>query len=110
MPTHRLISVPLPLRLYPQPRPERVEADPIGEIARAAHVSPRTLARFFQGRDWNGDGSLLDHLLIFYGAGVLPGRHPEFVRTVDLAPTLAELAGVPPTEQLDGVILRNAIR
>jgi predicted AlkP superfamily pyrophosphatase or phosphodiesterase len=48
--------------------------------------------------------------LIFYGAGVRPGTHAEFVRTVDLAPTFAELAGVKPTERLDGVILRNAIR
>ncbi|MDB4916523.1 MAG: hypothetical protein JWM95_4167 [Gemmatimonadetes bacterium] len=48
--------------------------------------------------------------LIFYGAGVAPGKHPEPVRTVDLAPTLAELAGVHPGERLDGVILRNALR
>ena len=48
--------------------------------------------------------------LIFYGAGVAPGKHAEFVRTVDLAPTLAALAGVKPTERVDGVILTTAIR
>jgi predicted AlkP superfamily pyrophosphatase or phosphodiesterase len=48
--------------------------------------------------------------LIFYGAGVMPGKHAEFVRTVDLAPTLAALAGVKPTERTDGVILTSAIR
>ncbi len=32
--------------------------------------------------------------IVFYGAGVLPGKHAEFVRTVDIAPTLAQLAGV----------------
>ena len=48
--------------------------------------------------------------LIFYGAGVRPGRYPAFVRTVDLAPTLARLAGVRPTERLDGVALTAAIR
>jgi arylsulfatase A-like enzyme len=40
--------------------------------------------------------------LIFYGAGVRPGRHAEFVRTVDLAPTLAAMLGVQPTERVDG--------
>jgi hypothetical protein len=48
--------------------------------------------------------------LIFYGAGVEPGKHAEFVRTVDLAPTLAALAGVKPTERVDGIVLRSAIR
>ena len=48
--------------------------------------------------------------LVFYGAGVQPGTHAEFVRTVDLAPTLAALAGVQPTERLDGVVLRSALR
>jgi predicted AlkP superfamily pyrophosphatase or phosphodiesterase len=48
--------------------------------------------------------------LIFYGAGVKPGRNAEFVRTVDLAPTLAAIAGVKPTERLDGVALRQALR
>ena len=48
--------------------------------------------------------------LIFYGAGVRPGRFPQFVRTVDLAPTLAGLAGVPPMGAIDGVVLKDAIR
>jgi hypothetical protein len=47
--------------------------------------------------------------LIFYGAGVKPGRTTEFVRTVDLAPTLAAIAGVKPTEKLDGVVLKQAL-
>ncbi|MEP6999160.1 MAG: alkaline phosphatase family protein [bacterium] len=48
--------------------------------------------------------------LIFYGAGVQPGRRAEFVRTVDLAPTLAALAGVRPQGVVDGVVLKSAIR
>lgn len=48
--------------------------------------------------------------LIFYGPGFAPGRHNEFVRTVDLAPTLAARLGVRPLETLDGVALRNALR
>jgi hypothetical protein len=43
--------------------------------------------------------------LIFAGFGVAPGKHPQFVRTVDLAPTLAQLLGVKPLEPLDGVPL-----
>ncbi len=48
--------------------------------------------------------------LIFSGAGVRPGLHAEFVRTVDLAPTLAALAGIKPTERIDGVVLTSALR
>jgi arylsulfatase A-like enzyme len=43
--------------------------------------------------------------LIIAGAGVTPGVQREFVRTVDLAPTLARLLGVKPLERLDGVPL-----
>ena len=45
--------------------------------------------------------------LLFWGAGVRPGRHAEFVRTVDIAPTIAELLGVRPGERLDGRALRG---
>ena len=48
--------------------------------------------------------------LIFYGPRFKPGRYAEFVRTVDLAPTLAEVAGVKPLERLDGVVLRRALK
>lgn len=43
--------------------------------------------------------------LIFSGFGVKPGKRPQFVRTVDLAPTLAQLLGVKPLEPIDGVAL-----
>ena len=67
---------------------------------------------------WGGNiashGSTYDHdsrvPLIFYGAGIAPGRIPGFVRTVDLAPTLAAITGVTPTERLDGVVLWKALR
>lgn len=48
--------------------------------------------------------------VLFYGAGVNPGKFPGFVRVVDMAPTLAELAGVKPTEKIDGHVLRQAIK
>jgi predicted AlkP superfamily pyrophosphatase or phosphodiesterase len=48
--------------------------------------------------------------LIFFGDGIAPGKHADFVRTVDLAPTLAELLGVKPLEKIDGVPLKSALR
>jgi len=48
--------------------------------------------------------------LILYGSWFVPGKYPEFVRTVDLAPTLAAIAGVKPGEKIDGVVLRRALR
>jgi arylsulfatase A-like enzyme len=48
--------------------------------------------------------------LIFAGPWFAPGRYAEFARTVDLAPTLAEVAGVKPSEKLDGVVLRRALK
>jgi hypothetical protein len=44
--------------------------------------------------------------LLFFGAGVRPGRSAKPVRTVDLAPTLARLAGIPVPAALDGQALQ----
>ena len=48
--------------------------------------------------------------ILFYGAPFKPGRYPAFVRTVDIAPTLAQVLGVTPTEPLDGRALTAAIK
>lgn len=48
--------------------------------------------------------------LIFYGAPFRPGRYSSFARVVDIAPTLAHVLGVPPTEPLDGRVLSAALR
>ncbi len=48
--------------------------------------------------------------IIFYGLPFAPGRHDQFVRTVDIAPTLASVLGVTPTEPLDGRPLTDALR
>jgi predicted AlkP superfamily pyrophosphatase or phosphodiesterase len=44
--------------------------------------------------------------IIFYGPGITHSRRTDFVRTVDIAPTLAQLLGVKPLEKLDGVPLK----
>ena len=48
--------------------------------------------------------------VIFYGAPFRPGKYAQFARVVDMAPTLANVVGVPPTEPLDGEVLRAALR
>jgi len=48
--------------------------------------------------------------VLFWGWGVTAGQYADEVRTVDMAPTLAAILGVKPTEALDGVILKKAVR
>jgi len=48
--------------------------------------------------------------IIFYGRDVRPGRYSEFARVVDMAPTLAAIVRVTPTEKVDGHVLQHAIR
>jgi hypothetical protein len=43
--------------------------------------------------------------LLWYGAGVKSGLHPEQVGVDDLAPTLVRLLGLPPLPQAAGRIL-----
>ncbi|MEK7239094.1 MAG: alkaline phosphatase family protein [Gemmatimonadota bacterium] len=48
--------------------------------------------------------------VLFWGAGVRSGAYRDEVRTVDMAPTLAAILGIRPTEKLDGVVLKKAVR
>ncbi|MEO8334260.1 MAG: alkaline phosphatase family protein [bacterium] len=48
--------------------------------------------------------------VIFYGPWVKAGRYPERALVADMAPTLARIAGVPPTEKLDGRVLVKALQ
>ena len=47
--------------------------------------------------------------VIFYGPWFKAGRFAEPAQVVDMAPTLARVVGVPPTEPLDGHVLERAI-
>jgi predicted AlkP superfamily pyrophosphatase or phosphodiesterase len=49
--------------------------------------------------------------ILFHGPGFARGvTRTRTVRVVDMAPTLARAAGVKPTQNLDGVVLRDAFR
>lgn len=48
--------------------------------------------------------------VLFWGAGVTPGQFDDVVRVVDMAPTLAAILGVKPTEMLDGRVLTKVVR
>ncbi|HSU95940.1 MAG TPA: alkaline phosphatase family protein, partial [Gemmatimonadaceae bacterium] len=48
--------------------------------------------------------------MIFYGAAFRPGRYAERVRVVDMAPTLARVVGVRPTQTIDGRVITAALR
>jgi Uncharacterized proteins of the AP superfamily len=48
--------------------------------------------------------------IIFYGPGFATGKFGEFVRSVDIAPTLARVLRVIPAEPLDGVPLVRALK
>jgi hypothetical protein len=47
--------------------------------------------------------------VIFYGPWFKAGRHGERALVADMAPTLAHVLGVPPTERVDGRVLRQAV-
>jgi predicted AlkP superfamily pyrophosphatase or phosphodiesterase len=48
--------------------------------------------------------------VLFWGSGVTPGQFTDVVRVVDMAPTLAAILGVKPTETLDGRVLSRVVR
>ncbi len=68
---------------------------------------------YYSGSNYPTHGSPHDYdsnvPVIFYGAPFKPGRYGTFARTVDMAPTLAAVLGVAPTEPLDGVVLDAAL-
>ncbi len=48
--------------------------------------------------------------LVFWGAGIRAGTYANRVSVVDIAPTLAALLGVQPTEPIQGRALTEALR
>lgn len=66
-----------------------------GDYATGIHGSP-----------WDDDAHVP---LVFYGPPFKVGRYDELARVVDLAPTLAWVCNVTPTDLLDGHVLRAAL-
>ncbi|HEX6631186.1 MAG TPA: alkaline phosphatase family protein [Gemmatimonadaceae bacterium] len=48
--------------------------------------------------------------VVFYGPAFTTGRFARYARVVDIAPTLAAVLGVSPTEPLDGRVLTDAVK
>ncbi len=70
--------------------------------------------RYYDGVSYATHGSPHDYdsnvPVLFHGAAFRPGRYGRFARVVDMAPTLAAVLGVEPTEALDGRVLGEALR
>ncbi len=73
-------------------------------VQEGAYPSEATIAE--HGAPYDDDAHVP---VVLYGPWIVPGRYASFARVVDLAPTLARIAGVPPTEPLDGRVLINAL-
>lgn len=81
-------------------------------------VNVELIVTLAAGSTWGGNvashGSPYDYdahvPLIFSGFGIQHGLFDSFVRTVDIAPTLAAIAGVKTEGRLDGVVLTAARR
>lgn len=120
---------------FARARPGVLRADFVGALAagdtvndavtrRWLHMVPRDLPFYVAvtlrpGSVWgnrpfaeHGSPSDLDtHVpMIFYGAPFRAEKIGGFVRTVDIAPTLARVLGVNPTEPIDGRVLTQALR
>jgi arylsulfatase A-like enzyme len=48
--------------------------------------------------------------LLLWGAPIRAGHYGELARVVDIAPTFAQVLGIPPLERLDGHALTSALR
>jgi arylsulfatase A-like enzyme len=80
---------------------------PVAVVVTLNHGSVWGATPGVHGSPWDDDCHVP---LVFYGPWIKPGRYDEFARTVDIAPTFAEIAGVRPSEEIDGHALKSALK
>lgn len=84
------------------PRRWRTPLSPLGFEVRLKPNYVSTVAGSSHGTAYYYDRHVP---IAFMGAGVTPGVSDERARTVDIAPTLAALAGIPAPDDLDGRVV-----
>jgi arylsulfatase A-like enzyme len=120
----RLAGEPYVERVYtPRSLAAAPAADPLA--ARWRHTLPTGLGWLVavvacEGTNWGTWPVGADHgtpwpmdagiPIVFWGGGIHPRTVTRPVRSVDIAPTLARLLGIRPTEALDGVTLPEVTR
>ncbi len=80
---------------------------PVAVVVTLNHGSVWGSTPGVHGSPWDDDCHVP---IVFYGPWVQPGRYDEFARTVDIGPTFAQIAGVKPTEEIDGHVLKAAVK
>ncbi len=80
---------------------------PVAVVVTLNHGSVWGSTPGVHGSPWDDDCHVP---ILFYGPGVQAGRYDELARTVDIGPTFAQIAGVRPTEDLDGHVLKSALK
>ena len=80
---------------------------PVAVVVTLNHGSVWGSTPGVHGSPWDDDCHVP---IVFYGPWVQPGRYDEFARTVDIGPTFAQIMGIKPTEDIDGHVLKSAIK
>jgi hypothetical protein len=88
------------LHMLPPDQPIELVVTPV----EGAYPAGATIAE--HGTPYDNDAHVP---VIFYGAGIRPGRYSERALVADAAPTLAHILGVTPIERLDGRVLERAL-
>jgi len=85
--------------------PSDLPADLVVSLAPYAYYASVTMSTHGTPNDYDA------HVpVVFYGPWFKPGKYSQKALVADMAPTLAAIAGVTPSEKLDGRVRTEAIR